>query len=376
MSMSTDNEKIRILMVLGNTRMGGVQAFILNVLQNIDLNRFHIDFAVNFYAKHNGIENECCKYGCEFFTLPYFKLYNYLSFKRAWRKFLSEHTYDVIYAHATNSAAIFLKEAKKLGIKTIAHSHSAGYRGNRIEQFVKKICAKSVGKYADYWFACSALAAERLFGKGYQKYPHYYDIPNAINADKYLFDPNIRFAVRKSLDVNDKTILYGHVGTFSTPKNHRFIIDVFNEILKKQVNSKLVCCGAGALMHGIQEYAKSLGIIDKIIFTGVVSNPNEYMMAMDAFVFPSIFEGFPISILEAQATGLPIVMSDVITKEVDLTDLIYRHRLDESISEWANTLINMKIDDRGKFNAVIASSQYNMRSTVKIIENLFIQLAR
>lgn len=366
--------KIKILMVFGNTKMGGVQAFILNVLRNIDRTKFQIDLAINIYAESNGIENECRSLGCNIHVIPYFKIYNYLQFNCAWNKLLKEHNYDIVYAHSTNSASVFLHIAQKHGCKTIAHSHSAGYRGNKLEQFFKRLFVRNVGNVSDYWFACSDKAAERIYGENYKKYPYYYNIPNAIDAEKYKFSQVIRRNIRDMLKIDESVFLCGHVGTFSVPKNHRFLIDVFYELLKKRPNSKLLCCGEGPLMQEIKEYAKKLGIVDKIIFSGVVANPHEYMMAMDVFVFPSLFEGFPISILEAEATGLPIVMSDVITNEVDLTDLICRHRLDDSLSNWVSTSINATVENREKYNNIIANSQYNMCTTVKTIESLFEKL--
>lgn len=368
---------IKILMVLGNTRMGGAQAFILNVLRNIDLNRFHIDFAINFFAESDGIEEECRKYGCEFFILPYFKIYNYLQYKKAWSDFLSTHHYDIVYAHATNSASIFLGIAKKYGMKTIAHSHSAGYRGGKIEQFAKRFFAKGVGKVADYWFACSEKAALRLYGEKYKSYHNYFDIPNAIDVKKYQFNSLIREKIRHKYGVSEETHLYGHVGTFTAPKNHEFLIEIFVEILKDQPDSTLICCGAGALQPLILALVKQHGISDKVIFPGVVNNINEIMMGMDSFIFPSIFEGFPVAILEAQAAGLPITLSDVITTEVDLTELVQRCNLNESARVWANKILSQSNSgERVRFNDIVAESEFNIKKAVKNFETLYEDLAK
>lgn len=366
--------KIKILMVLANTRMEGAQAFILNILRNIDQHKYHIDFAINFYAEYDGIELECRKYGCEFYILPYFKVYNYLKYCNQWDKFLSTHKYDIVYAHSTNSASFILKIAKKYNMKTIAHSHSAGYRGSIIEQYAKRFFAKGTKKVADYWFACSEEAALRLYGKDYDKSKRYYSIPNSIDPIKYLFDTKIRKSIRDKINVTDDEFLCGHVGSFTTPKNHIFLVDIFADILKNNPQAKLICCGAGILRENIVEYAQKLCILDRILFVGVVQNVNEYMMAMDCFVFPSIFEGFPVSILEAQATGLPIVMSDVITHEVDLTILIHRMNLLQSPSEWSNVILNTSANDRRLFNSAIINTKYNIKQTIKVFEKLYTQL--
>lgn len=355
--------------------MGGAQAFILNVLRNIDRHRFQIDLAINFYAEQNGIEGECRKLGCQIHIVPYFKVYNYLKYCRVWHKLLDKHHYDIVYAHSTNSASIYLKIAKEHGCKTIAHCHSTGFRGGWVEKLAKYVFTRNIGKVSDYWLACSDKAAEHLFGSSYKDYPHYWTIPNAIDADKYLFDDAIRQRIRNQIGVANDEFLCGHVGTFSVPKNHAFLLDVFFEVLKRQPNAKLVCCGAGALMASVKEKAKEMGILNKIIFAGVVSNVNEYMMAMDAFIFPSIFEGFGIAVLEAEATGLHSIISDVIPDDVDLTDLVHRKNLSESAASWAEVVLSTTLSDRRSYNATIAQSKYNMKTTVKELEKLYENLA-
>ena len=333
-------------MVLGNTRLGGTQAFILNLLRYVDSNRFQVDWAINFLGEGGGITQRVKDFGCNIYFFPYFKIYNYWGFVSFWRNFLREHHYDIIHAHSTNSASIYLKVAKEMGCVTIAHSHSAGYRGNKLHQLAKKIFARGVGNVADYWFACSNEAAERLYGKSYRQYPRYYDIPNAINAEIYRYDANKAKTVREQLGIKDDEFLCGHVGTFTPPKNHSFLLEIFREVLAINSNAKLLCCGRGVLMEQVKKKAAEMGIIDRIIFPGVVDNCNEFLMAMDVFVFPSLFEGFPVSVIEAEATGLPVIMSDVITKEVDLTSCIRRLSLSDNAATWAYAICNTKAKDR------------------------------
>ena len=367
-------EKTKILMVLGSTDMGGAQMFVLNLLRNLDLNRFQVDFAVNFKEKGGGIGDEVLKLGCNIYYLPYFKVYNYLVVVKAWRHFLQSHRYDIVHGHSTNSAVVYLKVAKEMGCATIAHCHSAGFRGNIVQQFMKTLFTRHLGKVADYWFACSGKAAEHLYGKKYREYKDYYDIPNAINAEKYLYNETVAKKIRKEIGVKDDELLCGHVGTFSFPKNHIFLLSIFEDVLKIRPNAKLVCCGTGGLLNTIIDKAKEMGIQDKVIFPGVVKNCNEYMMAMDVFIFPSFFEGFPVSVIEAEATGLPVVMSDVITNEVDITDRIYRHSLEESSSEWAKTVCGISPRNRKLYNKTVTESKYNMKTSVKMIQSLYERL--
>lgn len=358
-------------MVLGNLRMGGAQAFILNLLQNMDMHRYQVDFAVNFEGEGGGIGDQIRSMGCNIYFLPYFKVYNYIKFVKVWKKFLDEHRYDIVHGHSSNSASIYLKVAKEKGCATIAHSHSDGYRGGFLQRMMKRHYAKGVGAVADYWFACSDSAAMRLFGNGYKDYPNYYEIPNAINAEKYVYSEEKAKRIRNEIGVADDEWLCGHVGTFSVPKNHSFLIEIFAEVLKINPKAKLVCCGAGALMPEVKEKARGLGILDRIIFPGVVMNANEYMMAMDTLVFPSLFEGFGIAILEAEACGLPVVMSDVIPKVVDMTDLTHRCSLNDPAEKWAKIICNVRKGYRQGYNPIIAESKYNMRISAKLITSKY-----
>lgn len=358
-------------MVLGSSEMGGIQTFLLNMLRNMDSGKFQIDMAITEEATEGGVADEWRTMGCSVYHLPKFKVYNYRSFLKLWEAFLDKHSYDIVHAHSTESASVYLRVAKEKGCVTIAHSHSAGYLGTVVERMAKRYFTRRVGKTADYWFACSDKAAERVFGKNYRSYERYYDIPNAINADNYRYDLEKAKAIRKLLGVQDGELLCGHVGSFSQPKNHQFLLEAFAEVLKLRPDARLICCGTGLLMPQVKEKALELGLLDKIIFAGVVRNANEYMMAMDVFVFPSLFEGFPIAVIEAEATGLPVVMSDVITKEVDMTNLVHRLSLGETSEVWAKTICSITSCNRSEYNQVIAESKYNMRNSVKLISSLY-----
>ena len=181
----TNDSKIRILMVLGNTGRGGAQTYAMNVLRNIDRDRFHIDFAVN-YVYENGYTDEIRELESEILVIPKFKGINYGEYIRTFNSILINGKYDIVHGHVSSSASLYLRLAKEHGCKTIAHSHSAGYRGNAAEQVIKKMFTTGAKRYADYWFGCSRLAAERMFGKDYEKSPKYYDIPNAIISSRYL----------------------------------------------------------------------------------------------------------------------------------------------------------------------------------------------
>ena len=365
--------KIKILMVLGNTRRGGTQAFIMNVLRNIDLNRFQIDFAINMDFD-GGWGPEMRSLGSNIFIMPVFKVYNWLSFVQAWKSFLRANRYDIIHGHTTNSAGIYLNIAKKYGCGTIAHIHSTGFRGNAIERVMKRLFSRLAKNNADYWFACSPKAAHLIYDDEFKKYPHYYEMPNAIDVKRYFFNQNTRKLIRKDLGVDDKTYLCGHVGTFSTPKNHSFLIDIFTEIQKKEPNAKLLLIGEGILKESIIQQAKNNGVFDKIIFRQNLANVNEHLMAMDLFIFPSLFEGFGMASLEAQATGLNVIQSDVIPKETLLTEGVKTMSLSATPFEWASVGLAMKQRNREKDNVVIEKTKYNLHKTIDLITRIYCEM--
>ncbi len=369
-------KKISILMVLGNTGRGGAQTFAVNVLRAIDRKKYHIDFVVN-EAVEDGYTDEIRKLGGEIYIIPYYRVYNHRQYVNAWKNILKTKKYDIVHGNVSSSAVVYLKCAKKYGCATIAHSHSAGYRGNKIEMAIKRIFTFGAKYQADYWFACSDKAALRLFGKKYLEYEKYYYVPNAILTSKFKYDANTRKRIRKLMGIDDDTYLFGHIGSFTAPKNHIFLLEIFKEILNKKDNAKLVLIGDGELHNQIISKINELGIQDNVVLTGNIANANEYMMAIDEMIFPSLFEGFPISVLEAQATGAQVLLSDTITNEVFLTENIYPISLAFSAEQWAKiALEKCKAEiNKSKSNKIISETIYNVENSIKILSELYIEMS-
>ncbi len=366
-------KKIKILMVLDNTGRGGSQTFVMNVCRHIDWNRFQVDIAIT-RNKRGGYDEEMELLGCRIFNLEHFEVINYRRFLKCWDQFLSSQHYDIIHGHVSSTASIYLRIARKFGCATILHSHSAGYRGGWFEQQVKKIFTLGAAKQADLWFACSDKAAERLFGKRFKTNPRYHYIPNAIDVAKYRFDERVRTQIRKDFGLDNKTFLCGHVGSFSTPKNHQFLIQIFKTIKNIKPDSKLLLVGDGYLRDEIVNRINEAELQDDVIMTGSVSNVNEYMMAMDVMVFPSLFEGLPVTIVEAQAAGLYSIISDVITRDVFLSNLIIYKSLTDSIDDWSNAALSLPGVDRASYNDIIADTYFNIRSSIYELEGLYTSL--
>ena len=235
---------------------------------------------------------------------------------------------------------------------------------------------KLTKKYADYWFACSDEAAKLLYGDEYNLYPRYFEIPNAIDAKRFEFSDDTRKRIRRELGIGNNEFMCGHIGTFSIPKNHTFLLVVFSEIVKRNNNARLLLIGEGVLKSTIETKARTLGVYDRILIRQNLSNVNEFLMGMDLLIFPSLFEGFGMASLEAQATGLNVVQSDNVPRETHLTECVVSMSLSENPSVWAEKALAMPKCDRVSVNQKIIDSKYNLNNTISLISRLYNEMAK
>lgn len=253
-----------------------------------------------------------------------------------WDEFLLEHRgeYEAIHIHAPHLACMLIPKARKYGIKKVAvHCHSTWYslfKRNKFRNFLLSLPVKHMNVQR---FACGREAGEFWYGKSSFKV-----LPNAVDCEKLRFNKQLREEKRREFGIDNKFVV-GHLGRVYPPqKNHHFLIRIFAEIQKLKPEAVLVCIGAEA-NDELTELAYSYGITDKILFLGQRTDVRELLSAMDVFVFPSLYEGLPVSVVEAQAAGLPVVMSDSVTKEVCCTDKIVIVSLEKSAYEWAEIAI-------------------------------------
>lgn len=329
-------EPIRIVHMIASLHLGGSQAFVMNMYRNIDRSKVQFDFVVTPETKE-GFYDEITNLGGKIFSCPRYKGTNHIQFNKWWDDFFNEHPeYKVIHGHVRSTASIYLKIAKRHGLVTIAHSHSTS-NGNGISAIVKRIMQLPIRKQADYLFACSDKAGKWLYGEKAITQQNYYMIPNGVDLKRFEFDVNKRNQMRMTLGIKKDMMILGHIGRLSTPKNHKFLLNVFNKYHKINSNSKLLLVGDGELFDCIKEHIDKLNISDAVIMTGSKQNTEDYYQVMDIFVFPSLWEGLPVSVVEAQANGLQCLISDVITHDVDLTDLIQYLPLDEEL--WLGAIV-------------------------------------
>lgn len=368
------SEPIRILQVLAEMNRGGAETMIMNLYRHIDRAKIQFDFIVHT-QKECAFDDEIEQLGGRIYRIPRYTGKNHFNYIKAWKVFFINHPeYRLIHGHVRSTATIYLLIARKYGLKTIVHSHSTASRGNITHRIIKRIMQFPIKYIADYMFACSIEAGRWLFGKNFNEDNRFILLKNAIDIDRYLYNEGVRKSVRKEFNIDNKFVL-GHIGSFSYPKNHKFLIDVFYEVKKVKNDAVLMLVGDGDLLLDIKNKVNGLGLEDSVIFTGLRSDVHELLQSMDLLVFPSIFEGLPVTLIEAQAAGLKSYISDSITNDIMITELIEKIPLDSGAISWAKKILeDFYFHERKNYRAVIAYNGYDINKTSQEYQDFCIEL--
>lgn len=373
-------EAVRVLHVLGNTNLGGAESRIMDLYRHTDRNRVQFDFLVHS-GEEGFYEKEIRELGGRIFRVPRFRIYNYFSYRKALKKFFQEHhEFALVQGHMTSTAAIYLPIAKKAGVKkTAAHARSAGV-DKGLKGIMTRFLRRNLADKADYLFTCSELAGISVYGEKAVREGKTIFIPNAIDCAGFTFDPEKRKKMREELGLTDALII-GHVGRFHYAKNHEYLLRVFAELCRMSAgaggstaetgadqNYHLILLGEGPLMEDTRKLAEELGVADRVHFLGNHKNIADYYQAMDYFVYPSRYEGMPGTIVEAQASGLPCLMSDTICREVIATELVETMSIEKEPKVWAEELqrridaLVSKQENREKYAAKMAAAGFDVQA--------------
>ena len=364
------------VLVFGITETyGGVESVIMNYYRNMDKSKVQFDFVVR--TDNPAYKQEILSLGGNIFVTP--RLSNgYFRFKKSVCDIFKKTKYDAVWVNDCFLMHLFyLKFAKKYGVPIrIMHSHNSSNMGSFKSKILHKLNKPFLHKYATHFWSCDMCASKWMFTDKIIKSDKHRIINNAIDTDKYAFNNNARQSLRKSLGVHDDEILYGHVGRFHFQKNHEFLIDVFDEIAKKQPKAKLVLIGQGPDKERIKSKVNNLGLTDKVMFLGTRQDTNKLYSAMDVFLFPSLFEGFGLVVLEAECNGLVTFVSDGIPPTAVVGNNTHVIALKESANYWASTIIQLYKDTNYKHGdnlQTIISSGFDIKHEAKKMENFFIQ---
>lgn len=338
---------IRVLHIVGGLGRGGLETFIMNVYRNIDRSIIQFDF-LKTSPDEGAYEEEIKDLGGRIYSIQP-RRNGILNYRKELNKFFEKHKeYKIVHQHVSSLSDInALKIAKKNGVPIrIIHSHSTN-EGSRnslfkiFHYFLHNVNQKRITTIANDFFACSEVAAEWILGRKLYERKNFKIIYNGIETELFKFDKKVRDIVRNEFNVENDEILIGNVGSFHHPKNHEFLIDIFHYLVKVRPKAKLLLVGDGKLRNHIENKVKTLDLDQNVIFTGIRKDVSRILQGMDLFLMPSLYEGFPVSVIEAQCAGLPCLLSDTITKETQITDLVKYESLNNSPEIWANKILDM-----------------------------------
>lgn len=372
--------KIRVLIIGMSSESGGIESFLMNVYRHMNREKICCDF-LTFYS-HCAFENELLAAGSKVYHVTR-RGDNPIKNKIELNAFFKSHAddYDFVWFQASSSSNIVpIVIAKKYtNAKTIVHCHGTNFESRAffrpIHAVMSKLNFNRMRQNTDFCFACSYAAGEYLFKN---KCGEVRIIRNGISADDYRFDKSIRECIRTELNIGDNTVIIGHMGRLCEIKNQQFLIRVFSSYLKKNKNSVLIISGEGELREQLFNLAIELGIEKSVIFTGYRKDPEKLLQAFDLFVLPSFNEGFPVSVIEAQASGLKCLISDSVTKEISITELVTFMSISDGAEKWAEKIDeiisqNTKFAERPNYADRIKENGFDIIDTTKEIEEFFIK---
>lgn len=360
-------KQVKILEVIGSMNMGGAETLLMNILRNINKQKYEL-FFLCYGNKKFDYEDELTSLGGKIIRISTPTSNIFKNVKQI-KKIIKDNNIDVVHCHTYFNSMYALIAAKQCKIKKrITHSHNTISEKNpsilkRFYFFVSKII---INLYSTDFLACGQEAGEALFFRN----KNFRIIDNGIILDKFYYDSEIREKKRKELNFSDGYQVIGHVGRFEEAKNHEFLIDIFDGYQKKHKDSILLLIGDGSLRTSIEKKIREKHLQNNVFLLSKREDVNEIYNVMDLFLFPSLYEGLPVVLIEAQTNGLPIVASDTIDKDSDYTNTISFLPLNDSKDIWI-TEIEDRIGKRVNNKKIMENSKYNIKNTVSQIEEIY-----
>lgn len=360
---------VKVLQVTSKLFRGGAEAFIMNVYRNICRTQVQFDFLV-FHTPREYYEDEVESLGGHVYHVPIMEGANLLRRKRMLDAFFDEHhDYAAVHCHMAALGRDVLRSAGEHGVgRLFSHSHIADFERTP-RNIVKQAFQKGFGEYATKRLACSRTAGEFMYpGKDFEV------VNNGIDVARFAFDAARRDAFRGLYGFSEEDILVGHVGRFELMKNHAFLIDAFAALARIDEHAFLVLAGDGSLRENVERRAGDLGLSERVCFLGLLDDMPSFYDGVDCFAMPSLFEGLPFSAVEAQCSGLPCVLSDRITDEVAITDLVEYLPLEAGAEAWADCIeraLGYSSGMRKGYAGVVADEGFDIHGTVAQLAALY-----
>lgn len=370
MSENTVQYPIRVLNLFTIMDRGGAETMVMNYYRHIDRKKVQFDFLVH-REQRGAYDDEIEALGGRIYRMYPIYPQNFARYKHDIRAFFKAHPeYRIIHSHMSELGYFAFKEAAKQGVPVrICHAHNAPH-GFDMKMIMRGYFKKRMMPYLTHLFMCGVESGRWLYGKKNES--QFIMLNNAIDAAAYTYNPAKRAEMRRQLGLTDELVV-GHVGRFNPQKNHPFLLAIFAALLKKEPNAVLLLVGGGNDMPKIQAKAQELGIVERVRFLGVRSDVADLMQAMDVFVFPSLYEGLPVTMVEAQASGLPCLISDKVPSECIITDgLTEVIPLSESPDTWAKKILVKRGTPRTDRRAEIAAHGFNITTEAVKLQEFYI----
>ncbi len=352
-----DKKPIRVLQCVAGMNRGGYENLIMNVYRNIDRREVQFDFLSSL---DGSFDDEILALGGKIHKVPFITKVGPFSYSRAVRNVFQSGDYEIVHSHMDKFSGLIAREAKRCEIPIrIAHSHSVSNEGNFAYRAVKDYYGRFIPCATDY-FACSEKAAAWMYGANGSKATI---IKNGIDLDRYTLTDN-----------RAEGFTIGQVGRFNKVKNQQFTIKVFEKVVKRCDNARLLFAGDGDLKEEAKQLASSLGLSDRVEFCGEVSDIAAFLSRLDVICMPSLHEGIPLSLIEAQASGVPCAVSDNIDRSVDISKEIEFISLTSATDVWANALLKNKGNKRYDCKERLCEEGYDIKKTALFLQEKYLKM--
>ena len=370
--MKESRNVIRVAHIIGKWAGGGVESVVMNYYNYIDREKIQFDFICDEDST-NIPYDEIEKLGGKVILIPPYQ--RIVKYHKTLKNVLKDGNYKIVHSHINTLSVFSLFAAKCAGVPVrIAHSHSTTNKKEKKKNILKQILRPFSKLFATDYMCCSEYAGRWLFGdKEYDK-GNVYLLNNAIDLDKFKYDEKVRIKKREELNIEDDTLVIGHVGRFVEQKNHRFLIDIFNEVHKQNSKSVLLLAGQGPLMNEMMKKVERLGLGDSVKFLGQRHDIEQLYQAFDVFCLPSLYEGLGMVLIEAQCSGLYCVASNEVPNIVNIADIVKFCDL-RNIKEWKENIL-IRQDTRKDLFKKLTECGYNIKKENKKIVLKYIEMEK
>lgn len=368
-------ERIRVLHILNSLGAGGIETFIINIYRNINKEMIQFDFLIQSSGEQF-YEQEISSLGGNIYRITprsksigrNIKELN-LFFKE------SAANYNTVHFHVSSLSDITaMVIARRYKIRNrVIHSHNVKAGGSKLHTYLHYVNKNLLSFLGTDFFACSEDAGKWMFNTKVLKSNKFKIINNAIDIAKFEYKTEARISIRKELGIDDSSVVLGHIGRFHPQKNHIFLIKVFKEVVDINSNSYLLLVGSGALQKDIEKIVREENLTDKVLFLGLRKDTSRILSALDCFVFPSLYEGLGIVLIEAQANGVPIIASsNNIPESVKINNNFQFLKLEDSLVTWKENILTFSNKDRVNARLSIRNAGYDLEEVSKDLESFYL----